>query len=551
MAPSTPGGHDRVRMQAPSDPTGASPALQGDATGDAVATGTPRPRRRRRAGIRVRIVIASTAMVAAALGIAVLVTWQVLLNQLDRRIEQELQQEVEEVRLLAGGIDPATGEPFGDDTAAIFDTFLRRSVPADHEAFYTLVGGAPFLSSFDAPIALLDDDELVATWAAATSTQRIDRSTDVGEARMLVVPLSSPAGVEGTFVIAYFPDDELSEIGQAMRTVVWIGVAVLVVAAVVAWSVAGQVLRPVRRLTTTARGINESDLSGRIPVEGHDELAELGHTFNEMVERLDGGFRAQRQFLDDVAHELRTPITIARGHLELLGHDPTDVAETVAIVDDELDRMGRYVTDLLVLAKAEQPDFLHEAPVDLGELVLDVHLRASATANRAWMLDAAPPPGSTTTAADGRRLEQALLNLVSNAVQHTHDGDEIGLGVMVDGTDARLSVRDTGPGIDPDVLESLFVRSSRGATSRATRPDGTGIGLSIVDAIARAHGGRVEVVSQPGHGATFTIVIPGRTVATPGATPRATPNASPDPSPTSPPTPPPTPPHTPPEVRAP
>lgn len=511
MASSTPGDHDRVRMQAPSDPTSATSGLRRDATGDVVAAGTPRPRRRRRAGIRVRIVIASTAMVAAALGIAVLVTWQVLLNQLDRRIEQELQQEVEEVRLLAGGTDPATGEPFGDDAAAIFDTFLRRSVPADHEAFYTLVDGAPFLSSFDAPIALLDDDELVATWAAATSTQRIDRPTDIGEARMLVVPLSSPDGVVGTFVVAHFPDDELSEIGQAMRTIVWIGVAVLVVATAVAWSVAGQVLRPVRRLTTTARGINEADLSGRIPVEGHDELAELGHTFNQMVERLEEGFRSQRRFLDDVAHELRTPITIAQGHLELLGSDPSDPAEvvdTIEIVNDELDRMSRYVADLLVLAKSEQPDFLHLGPVDLGELGHDVHLRASGLADRSWVLDETPPPGTVVTIADAGRLEQAILNLSLNAVQHTDVGDEIGLGIRVDGPEARLTVRDTGQGIDPDVIATLFQRTTRGAGSRASRPEGTGIGLSIVDAIVRAHAGRIDVASAPGDGATFTIVMP-------------------------------------------
>ena len=282
-----------------------------------------------------------------------------------------------------------------------------------------------------------------------------------------------------------------------------------------AWSLAGRVLRPVRELTRTARRITESDLSARIPVEGHDELAELGTTFNDMVERLDLGFTSQRRFLDDVAHELRTPITIARGHLEVLGDDPAERAETVEIVTDELDRMSRYVSDLLVLAKAEQPDFLAPAPIDLGELALDLHQRLQGLAARRWVVDAAPPVGVVTILGDRDRLEQAVLNLATNAVQHTVDGDEIGLSTGASGREAWLAVRDTGPGVDPTVADTVFDRYARAATSRSSRPAGTGIGLSIVDAVARAHGGQTSVASTPGRGATFTVTIPIATWAPP------------------------------------
>src|SRR5690606_6248307 len=138
----------------------------------------------------------------------------------------------------------------------------------------------------------------------------------------------------------------------------------------------------------------------------------------------------QRQFLDDVAHELRTPITIARGHLEVLGDDPAERDETIAIVTDELDRMNRYVNDLLLLAKADQHELqrqlLRFEPVDVGELASGLIQRVSGIAERRWVLDAAPEPGQLAIVADPGRLTQAMLNLATNAADHTDEGDEIG-----------------------------------------------------------------------------------------------------------------------------
>ena len=268
---------------------------------------------------------------------------------------------------------------------------------------------------------------------------------------------------------------------------------------------------PGSRAHRTAHEISDSDLSARIPVDGTDELAELGRTFNAMLDRLESGFDQQRKFLDDVAHELRTPITIAQGHLDLLGDDPAEREETTEIITDELDRMSRYVSDLLLLAKAERADFLHPGPVDLGEFTENMLRTLTPIADRDWQLDQSPPPGHTVVVADQRRLSQALLNLASNAVDHTDAGDTIAVGASIDDgrpSAVRLWIRDSGSGIDPSVASSLFDRHARGATSRTTRPEGLGIGLSIVDAIARAHGGRVRVESTPGSGARFEITFP-------------------------------------------
>jgi signal transduction histidine kinase len=464
--------------------------------------------RRALASIRLRVVLGYIVLLTAALAVSVLVTRQIQISRLDREISRELAQEVEELRVLATeGIDPQTGRPFGADVERILDIFLERNVPSDNEAFYSIVNGQPYKRSFNAPEELFADEELIASWTSPGRSVVTTHETSMGEVRTLAVPLraggDSEAGSAGVFVVAFFPDADQAEIAQVIRVAALIGLAVLAVSSVVAWSLAGRVLAPVREMTRTARRITESDLSARIPVEGHNELAELGDTFNEMVERLDGSFRAQRQFLDDVAHELRTPITIARGHLEVLDDDPAERAKTVEIVTEELDRRSRYVSDLLLLAKAEQPEFLAVRPVDLGELATDALTRVKAMAPRRWVLDAAPSVGTVATLADPDRLTQALVNLATNAAQHTQEGDEIGVGVAANGDNARLWVRDTGPGVDPAVADSLFDRYSRAGNSQ-----GVGIGLSIVHAIARAHGGGVSVTSPPGEGATFTMTIP-------------------------------------------
>jgi two-component system OmpR family sensor kinase len=469
-------------------------------------------RPRSRWGIRQRVVFSYLALLTAALVISLVVTRQSLLAAVEREVDDELAQEVEELRRATDDVDPATGEPFGTDVAAFLRSFLRRNVPAENESFYALVGGRPYLYSFGAPDLFDLEPALSDRWAAATRPEWGTDITPVGEVRYLVTPLYDGDRITAQFVVSYFPDADRDAALRAVRIVAIAGAVVIVFTGLFAWSIAGRVLRPVRELTATAHGISDQDLSGRIPVTGNDELSDLGATFNEMLDRLERGFTGQRRFLDDVAHELRTPITIVQGHLELMSDDPAERAETQAIVTDELDRMRRYVDDLLLLAKAETSEFLVPEPVDLGELAETLIQKTRGLADRRWTVDAAPTPGAVAVVADPARLTQAMLNLATNAVQHTNTGDTIGIGVEPVGDDgfpgARLWVRDTGPGIDPADAERLFDRRVRGAASRAIRSDGLGIGLSIVAAIAHAHGGSVAADNHPAGGARFTITIP-------------------------------------------
>ena len=213
---------------------------------------------------------------------------------------------------------------------------------------------------------------------------------------------------------------------------------------------------------------------------------------------------SQRAFVRDAGHELRPPITVIRGHLEMMGVDPADRAATLALVNDELARMTRMVDDLLLLAKAERPDFLRLRPVRLEELANEMMAKIVALGPRNWALET---HGEGVTLADRERLTQAVMNLADNAVAHTQSDDHITLRLNAGRQTYRLSVTDTGTGIPKAEQERIFDRFARGRNERR-RSSGAGLGLSIVQAIAEAHRGTVEVVSEQGEGATFTLVLP-------------------------------------------
>jgi signal transduction histidine kinase len=193
-----------------------------------------------------------------------------------------------------------------------------------------------------------------------------------------------------------------------------------------------------------------------------------------------------------------------RGHLELLGNDPDEREETIALVTDELDRMARFVEDLLLLAKAEQGDFLHLAPLDLDVLTDELYAKARALADRDWRLAGS---GTGRLTADRQRITQAVMQLAQNAAEHTRPGERIALGSAISDGQARLWVADSGPGIPVHEREQIFRRFHRAGDGRR-RSDGAGLGLSIVRAIAEAHGGRIELDTREGAGATFTLIVP-------------------------------------------
>jgi signal transduction histidine kinase len=222
-----------------------------------------------------------------------------------------------------------------------------------------------------------------------------------------------------------------------------------------------------------------------------------------MLDRLERAFASQRRFADDASHELKTPLTIVRGHLELLEDEPRARAETLALVTDELDRMGRIVEDLLLLARREEPDFLALETVDVGVLTDALLAKAGALANREWVLDVR---GQGVIVADRQRLTQAMVQLAENAARYSVTGRPIAIGSLVSGGEARFWVRDQGPGIAVHDQAAIFERFRRGGGPG--RSDGAGLGLAIVKAIAEAHHGRVELETSLESGSVFSIVVP-------------------------------------------
>ena len=458
---------------------------------------------RPRPTFRGRVLGSFAGLFAIALFAGLLLQRAVLLEGLEQDIQASLRQEREELETLAGGLDPVTGQPFNDDVRAIFDTFLTRNVPEQGEVYLTFVEGSPYKTT-PAPLRLDADPELVERWGSLAIGEGGRIETDAGPVHFLAVPLRFGGETRGVFLVANFSAGKLADIERVIRVEAIVGVLVLLAVSVVAWFVAGRLLRPVRDLTETAESITETDLTRRLPVEGDDEISRLARTFNEMLDRLETAFTAQRTFIDDAGHELRTPITIIQGHLDVMSDDPHDRQETLTLVSNELGRMARIVDDLILLAKAEQPDFLRIEPVELADLTTDLLVKTRALGDRAWQLDAC---ATGIIEGDPQRLTQAMLNLARNSVEHTDRGADIAIGSGWVDAGVRLWVRDTGSGVSASEQERIFDRFARGGSGR--RSDGAGLGLAIVATIATAHGGRVEVASAPGKGAIFSIFLPG------------------------------------------
>ncbi|WP_211350163.1 sensor histidine kinase [Thermopolyspora flexuosa] len=460
---------------------------------------------------RARIVGWMLLVAGIALAVAVFATWTFLLKRLDDRVNAELENEVEKLRGYVRTQVAARGGRPPDDVSRLLADYLAVNAPDRWETFFTIVDGAADKITAVAPPARLDtDDGLVRRLAAATRPTATWAESEAGTVRLAVIPVRVADPRPAHLVVAVFYDRQREEIVDAVRVLAIAGVAALGLAGAAGWLVAGRVLAPVRLVRQTAEAISDSsDLTRRLEVTGNDDVAALAATFNHMLDRLERAFAVQREFVDDAGHELRTPITVIRGHLELMGDDPEDRAQTLALVTDELDRMNRIVDDLLTLAKAEQPGFLSIEQVELADLTVSVVAKARALGDRKWRVEQV---AEERIAADRQRLTQALMQLAANAVRHTRDGDEIAVGSAVRGGTVELWVSDSGPGVPPEDRERIFGRFVRGGP-RSGSQDGAGLGLAIVRSIARAHGGDVHVEDAPIGGARFVITIPLREVA--------------------------------------
>ncbi|GAA4911000.1 sensor histidine kinase [Nesterenkonia rhizosphaerae] len=477
----------------------------------------------RQISVRSRILMAVLGLAALGLVVAGYTAFAIQQIQVESRINAELQADSEQFRLLHDvGVDPRTGESFSSP-ADLVHIAMQRIIPTRNEGAVGFVDGEVAFTSAVAPVALEDDAELVEAlrpYALSDRASFTTISTSRTTYRAAVVPVHAQTTAEdidgqdhevATFVLAYDLTAERGVFADGFIIYAIVAAFSLVVVAVVGWIVAGRVLHPVRVLAGAARRIGREDISERIPVAGGDDLAEMTRAVNEMLERLEGAFRAQDQLVADVSHELRTPLTILRGHLEVLDvGDPADIVATRELAIDELKRMNRVVDDLTTLAQAEHPEFVQPQPTDIGTLTDEVFDKAIALGPRRWTI---AERTEAVAMLDRERITQAWLQLAANAVKFSPEGSVISLASQVQGDDLLLSLRDQGEGIAEEDQQRIFERFGRTDKSKP----GSGLGLPIVAAIVRAHGGHVVVESQPGAGATFTMVIPAGIVEVSGS----------------------------------
>jgi two-component system OmpR family sensor kinase len=336
-------------------------------------------------------------------------------------------------------------------------------------------------------------------------------------------PACGPGGDQhvpprGRLVIAISTAEVSSTVGRLDRLELMIGLVVVAIAGGLAWALVRVELRPLVRIEDTAAAIAAGDLSRRVDVaEPETEVGSLGESLNAMLAQIEAAFEERRasenrlrRFVADAGHELRTPLTSVRGYAELFRRGgaahPDDIGMMMARIESEARRMGVLVEDLLLLAKLDQGRPLARQQVRLSQLVTEM-AGDQVVLHPEWPVELRVAPG-VEIIGDEQRIRQAVGNLLANIRAHTPRGTQTVVTVQMRAGMAMIEVADDGPGMPPEVMGRVFERFFRVDPSRSRASGGSGLGLSIVAAIADAHGGRVEAESPEGGGAVFRILLP-------------------------------------------
>jgi signal transduction histidine kinase len=331
------------------------------------------------------------------------------------------------------------------------------------------------------------------------------------QVRVLAWPVDPAGPVVGILVVGQ--SLRLIEVTRegVQRLTTIAGIVATLVALMGGWLLTAHALRPVADVAQVARSIAATgrfeQRIARPPAD--DEVGHLVTTFNEMLERLERTFAAQREFLADASHELRGPLMVIRGNLDLLrlGLPEDGRRASVREASEEVERMSRLAADLLLLAAADAEETMIQEPVRLDDVVVTAwergrHVDGGKHIIEMGRVDAVSVLGDTT------RLEQLVWNLVENALRYTPAGGRLTVELAQVGEQAVLEVRDTGVGIRPEHLHRIFERFYRVDKARSRQNGGTGLGLAIVKSVADRHGGGVEAASVVGQGTTFTVTLP-------------------------------------------
>lgn len=524
-------------MSAPGAVIPPRPALPKNTPG---APGTPSAARAGRGrhplGVRQRIVLVVVASLALASiiigGAAVLSVRSLLLDRVDEQLGHAVNRS--DSALAIPGL-PGREPP----------SFIGSPGMGPGALGAVIVGGQTLYSGYLAqdgtPVTLTPAQE--ATLAAIPTggtPQTVDLGT-VGHYRVVAQPvlLSSGAGLapqEGVAILGLPLAEMELTLSQLMGLIAALAGLVLLLTAGAAYVVVRLALRPLDRVAATAAEVSRLSLSGgeealqvRVPARDADERTEVGRvgaSINRMLGHVEDSLRVRRagevklrRFVSDASHELRTPLASIRGYSELaarIGGDlPRDVQYSLDRIGSESIRMTGIVEDLLLLARLDEGRELTAAPVDLTDTLFHAVNDARA-AGPEHEVELAVPDTPVRVTGDPARLQQVVLNLLANARVHTPPGTRIDVRLGVDpaGNEAILEVADNGPGIGPELHDHVFERFVRGDASRSRTAGSSGLGLSIVSAVVAAHGGRVDLESEPGR-TVFRVILPLAAARTP------------------------------------
>ncbi len=467
-------------------------------------------------GIRLRLVLAISAVSVAAVAASFFALHATTAANLRSRIDRELNEQYAEFQqhALSGGrvTDPAS-------LRAASDRFVagQRYHPEARIYVISPQGIAPVTNQ-----TRIVDEELTESRSGNESGEAdpggivsagdglTTISTDeTGKLRVLTQPVIVGGNRVGTFRVA----DPLTSVDQALQSLrnrfIAVGLGALVLSVAIAIWLANLITRPLRRMAAVASAVDSGDLSHRIDYSGEDEVGVLADSFNHMMDRLEEGFRLQRDFVSDASHELRSPLTVLRGRIEQLADHSEDREAVEAEADElmrEVRRMERLTDDMLTLAKAERGGLVQTRRVPIDGFIEDLRRDLPLLGSRHYNVDSTL---HGELEADPDRLAQVLRNLVTNAVRHTGSDGHIDISIGSENGAAVFAVADDGTGIEPDQLSRVFDRFHRTDEGRSRAEGGSGLGLAIARAIVEAHGGTISAVSMPGQGATIRFWIPG------------------------------------------
>jgi two-component system OmpR family sensor kinase len=480
-----------------------------------------------RTSVRWRLVAWVTGVLLAVTAVIFVVVYEQTGTELRAEVDQDVAGDLSQLSQAVKGIG---AHPPSSPEALLAQTGVYLRAQPFSSTSSLMFAAIPGHGSTSNPADLLgspvpDDGETVAqqnqenalgrALLAAPTRITTQQAPDIGEVR-----LDERIVRAGRFQVRVGAGEPLAIVTRAQRSIersfVIAGALALVLALIASYLAGASVSLPLRRMARVAAQVDDGDLHPRMDTTPLDagEIRVLAESFNRMLDRLAEAFAAQRDFIADASHELRTPLTVIGGQLEVLAAQerpaPEEVRRVERLVAAEIARTSRLVDDMLLLARSERRDFLQYREFELEPFVAELWLGARIGEERHFQLS--PIPDATLTA-DPDRLAQVLRNLIRNAVEHTrapHGLVRLEVTARPGGI-VRFVVLDDGPGIDDGELEQVFERFHRTDDNRSRKTGGAGLGLAIVRAIARAHGGDARAVggnSPHSRGARLELELP-------------------------------------------